>query len=423
MRRRAALGAFVVFPFLVLLAQVSALGTLAPQLTPPPTPVAPNGSPSPFISRLSTPPDPIPVPRIGAAAAILFDLDAGQVLVQRSSGAARPVASLTKVMTALVVLEREEGRLDRRVRVHPDAVFDRGDFGGGSTLGLRPGERVSVRGLLGGLLLGSANDAAEVLAIDEAGSVSAFVDRMNARARALGMSRTRFASPHGLDDRGLSSAADLVRLLREAIRHPAFREIVARRSVIVRSDEARSRRIQNRNVMLWLYPGASGVKTGFTTGSGYNLIVTARKDERELAAVVLGGRDEVFSDAAALLNHGFAAYGRRALVEEGEALGSVRIRGGEVPVVAGRGLEALVRVNELGAIERTIRASPSAAYPPPAGSLVGTLRLTASGTDLGRVPVLAAELEPPREPPGSWWTRTAAAVSGAVTAVVEGLLG
>ena len=94
--------------------------------------------------------------------------------------------------------------------------------------------------------------------------------------------------------------------------------------------------------MLWLYPGATGVKTGFTAGSGFCLIATARRGDRELAAVVLGGRDEVFSDAAALLNHGFAAYERRALVEEGEPLGSVRVRGGEVPVVAGAGLDALV---------------------------------------------------------------------------------
>ena len=83
------------------------------------------------------------------------------------------MASLTKLMTALLVLEREEGRLDRTIRIHPDAVFDRGDYGAGSTLGLRPGERVSIRGLLAGLLLGSANDAAEALAIEEAGSVSA----------------------------------------------------------------------------------------------------------------------------------------------------------------------------------------------------------------------------------------------------------
>ena len=423
MRRRAARGAAALLPLLILLTQLSALGTLGPQVGPPPTPVPPTGSPSPFLSHLSTPADPMPVPKVEASAAILMDLGTRQVLFGKSPDLARPVASLTKLMTALLVLEQEAGRLDRTIRIRPDAVFDRRDYGGGSTLGLRPGERVSIGGLLTGLLLGSANDAAEALAIEEAGSVSAFVEDMNARAKAMGMSRTRFASPHGLDDRGHSSAADLMRLLRVASKNPTFRGLIGRRFAVVRSDSVRPRRIQNRNVMLWLYPGASGVKTGYTAGSGFCVMATAHRGGRELAAVVLGGGDEVFSDAAALLNHGFAAYERRTLVEEGEALGSLRVRGGEVPVVAGDQLDALVGVEAGGAIERTLSASPGAAYPPPSGSVVGTLRLTSSGVPLGKVTVLVANLEPPPVPPGSWWGRAADAVSRAVTAVVAGLLG
>jgi D-alanyl-D-alanine carboxypeptidase len=325
-------------------------------------------------------------------------------------------------MTALLVLDAEEGRLDRTVRIHPDAVFDRGDYGVGSTLGLRPGERVTVRGLLAGLLLGSSNDAAEALAIEESGSVGAFVDSMNARARVLGMSGTRFSSPHGLNDQGRSSAADLLVLLGTVREHPAFRSLVARRFAVIRSNPEPPRRIQNRNVMLWLYPGASGVKTGFTAGSGFCLIATARRGDRELAVVVLGGRAEVFSDAAALLNHGFAAFERRTLVADGSSLGSVRVRGGEVPVVAGGRLEALVRVRGSGAIERILTTSPGAAYPPPLGSRVGTLRLVLAGVTLGRVPILVADLPPPQEPEGSWWSRATGALSGAVRAVVVSLL-
>ena len=423
MRRRAARGAIAFLPLLILLTQLSARGALGPQVGPPPTPVPPRGSPSPFVSHLSTPADPMPVPKVEASAAILMDLGTRQVLFGKSPDLARPVASLTKLMTALLVLEREEGRLDRTIAIHPDAVFDRGDYGGGSTLGLRPGERVSIRGLLTGLLLGSANDAAEALAIEEAGSVPAFVQDMNARAKVMGMSRTKFASPHGLDDRGHSSAGDLMRLLRAASEDPTFRGLIGRRFAVVRSDSVRSRRIQNRNAMLWLYPGASGVKTGYTAGSGFCLMATAHRGRKELAVVVLGGGDEVFSDAAALLNHGFAAYERRTLVEEGEALGSLRVRGGEVPVVAGEQLDALVGVDAGGAIERTLSASPGAAYPPPSGSVVGMLRVTSSGASLGKVTVLMANTEPPPEPTGSWWRRAAGAVSGAVTAVVAGLLG
>ena len=421
MKRRAAGRAVAILPLLVLLAQVSAFGTRGSQVAPPPTPVPPNGSPSPFGSGLSTPADPIPVPGVEASAAILMDLGTEQILFQESPDRPRAVASLTKIMTALVVLKRERGHLDRTVRVHPDAVFARDDYGGGSTLGLRAGERVSIRGLLAGLLLGSANDAAEALAIEEAGSVSAFVKAMNARAEALGMSRTKFASPHGLDDSGRSSAADLMVMLKEASKDPTFRDLVARRFAVVRSDSARPRRIQNRNVMLWLFPGASGVKTGFTAAAGFCLMATATRGERQLAVVVLGGRDEVFSDAAALLTHGFAAFELRAILEDGESLGSVRVRGGEVPVVAGTGLEALVRVRESGAIERIVSVSRDVAYPPPSGSVVGTLRMTLAGETLGRVHILVGDLESPEEPAGSWWGRAAGAVSGAVASIVAGL--
>jgi D-alanyl-D-alanine carboxypeptidase (penicillin-binding protein 5/6) len=423
-KRRVAAAAAALLPFLLLVTvQGAPLRAIGSPVAPPPTPVPPNGSPSPFVSRLSTPADPMPIPRIDAASALLVDLGSGQVLFREAPGESRPVASLTKMMTALLVLEDEGGRLDRVVRVHPDAVFDRGDYGVGSTLGLRSGERVSVRGLLAGLLLGSANDAAEALAIEESGSVAAFVDAMNARARSLGMSRTSFASPHGLDDRGRSSAADLLVLLEAAREHAVFRQLVASRFAVVRSNPVAPRRIQNRNVLLWLYPGASGVKTGTTTGAGWCLVATARRGARELAVVILGGRDEVFSDAAALLNHGFAAYHTQRLVSEGAPLGSVRIRGGAVPVVAAERLDALVPSGGIGGLERTLTVLPSAAYPPASGSEVGTLRLTLGGVTLGTVSVLVADLPPPHEPRGSWWSRAAGALAGAVGGVVHGLLG
>jgi D-alanyl-D-alanine carboxypeptidase (penicillin-binding protein 5/6) len=422
-RRGAVRGAFAVLPVLLLVAQASASGSLAPQVGPPPTPVPPHGSPSPFLSRLTTPADPRPVPDVEAPSVLLADLGTGQVLVQRSARAVRPIASLTKIMTALLVLEDEEGRLDRVVSVHPDAVFGRRDYGGGSTLGLRAGERISVRGLLAGLLLGSANDAAEALAIVESGSVAAFVKDMNARARALGMKGTRFASPHGLDDRGRSSATDLLTLLRAVLRIPTFRDLIARRFVTIPSTPGPARRIQNRNVMLWLYRGAFGVKTGYTTGAGYCLIATARRGARELGVIVLGDRNEVFSDAASLLNHGFAAYTLRTLVDDGEPLGSVSVRGGTVPVVAGDDLAVLVRSSEEGLVERVLETSASAAYPPPRGTIVGSLRLTVSGTNLGRVPLLVGALSPPPAPSGPWWGRAGGALAKAVVAAVDGLFG
>lgn len=415
--------ALAALPALLLCIQAAALAVLSPQGVPPPTPVPPNGSPSPFLSELDTPRDPVPSPAVAARSVLLLDLGFDQVLVQRAAGDVVPIASLTKVMTALLVLEREAGHLDRIVRVDPAAVFGRGDYGASSTLGLTAGERISVRGLLAGLLLGSANDAAEALAIEESGSVAAFVDDMDRRARELGMRQTRFASPSGLDDRGRSSAFDLSILLRAGLEEPAFRDLVGRRSVKVRSASGRARTIQNRNVMLWLYPGATGVKTGFTTGAGFCLIVTARRGGRELAVIVLGARDEAFSEAAALLNHGFAAYDLRTLVEAGEPLGSLAVRGGTVPVVAGEELAALVRTGDESRMERVITTSPGAAYPPPIGSVVGSLRVRGAGVTLGRVPVVVADLAAPAAPQAPWWARATGALARAVTAAIDGLFG
>ena len=254
-----------------------------------PDSVPPNGSPSPFVSRLSTPADPVPV-RIDAPAVVLMDLAAGQVLYQRAAASARPVASLTKLMTALLVLEAEEGRLDRTVRVDPDAVFGQAVRDGvvarpaSGRAGLGPG-------LLGGLLLGSANDAAEALAIEESGSVGAFVTAMNARARPQdGGDVLRF--PHGLDDRGLSSASDILVAARVR-RHTAFRRLVASRNVVVRSDSAPPRRIQ---VATCCCGSIRGFRREDRVYGGRRVL--PRRDgstRRAIAAVVLGGRDEVFS--------------------------------------------------------------------------------------------------------------------------------
>lgn len=420
MRRRAVRGAVAVLPLLILVAQ-TAVGEAVLRTPPPPTPVPPNGSPSPFVSHLTVPADPERVPTVDAAGVLLVDLGFDQVLFRRAEHRAQPIASLTKLMTALLVLEAERGHLDRLVQVSPDAVFGRRDYGAGSTLGLRAGERISVRSLLAGLLLGSANDAAEALAIHEAGSVSAFVDEMNARARRLRMRDTRFASPHGLDDRGRSSAADLLTLLRRVEAIGTFRDLVGRRFATIPSTSGPERRIQNRNVLLWLYPGATGAKTGFTAGAGFCLIATAHRGDRTLAAIVLGGGDEVFSDAAALLNHGFAAYEARTLVEEREPLGTLTLRGGSVPVVAGTDLVSLVPAGTEPVIERHLRSSPNAAYPPPRGADVGTLRVSVGGGVIGQVPVRVGELAAPPPPPMPWWARSAAAVAGGVAAAVRAL--
>jgi D-alanyl-D-alanine carboxypeptidase (penicillin-binding protein 5/6) len=270
---------------------------------------------------------------------VLVDLDTGQVLFELDRNDADR-SEPHKIMTALLVVERA-GLTD--VVTESEGAAS-GQVSGISGLGLEPGERIRVNELLYALLLQSANDAALALAEHVSGSVDAFVDAMNARAEQLGMTRTMFASPNGLDDSGYSSAGDLVRLTRAALRSRGFASIVATRFHTVESLDAEPRIVQNRNVLLWLYPGAIGVKTGFTSPAGFCVVAGAQRGDERLLAVVLGEPGEPFSDAASLLNYGFEAFERRMLIQAGESLESVDVGGRSVSVRVGDSLRGLVPV-------------------------------------------------------------------------------
>ena len=418
-RRRTIAAAVVAIAFVTQAALVSLAGTkLEP---PPPTPVPPGGRLSPFPSVLATPRDAESMPTVSAGSAILADLDDGTVLFRHAAATPRPVASLTKIMTALIVLERVE--LDDLVHVDASAVFERDDYGASSVLGLRAGERIEVRELLYALLLGSANDAAEALAIHVAGSVERFVGLMNRRADALGMTRTSFASPHGLNDRGRSTATDLLVLLREAHADPAFSRIVATRVRTIPAPQGPDRRIQNRNAMLWLYDGAIGTKTGLTAAAGPCLAAAAQRDGRRLVAIVLHAGGDAFSDAATLLNYGFEGFTEETVVRSGTEVGTVELPGGEVPVVAGADLTALVPTALLEEIRREVEVARGAAFPPAPGEIVANLHVRVPGLTLGSVPLVVRSVPPPAAEEGSWWGRGVGAVLRGVGEAVEGLIG
>lgn len=407
---------------LVLVALLPASGLAQSPEPPPPTPVVlPGGgtSPSPFVSTLRTPPPAAVVPDLRAPVAVLADLDTGQVLFNEAGNERRPIASITKVMTALLVLERTQP--DEVVTVSDEAAGPR--VAGISGLGLFPGERIRVHELMYALMLQSANDAAIALAEHVSGTVPAFVELMNARAAELGMTRTRFDSPNGLDETGYSTARDLVRLTRASFGAEGFAEIVSTRFHTVISLDAEPRRVQNRNVLLWLYPGATGVKTGFTSEAGFCLVAAAEREGVRLVSIVLGEPGEPFSDAAALLNHGFAAFERRTLLADGEDLGTVDLGGREVAVVSGGSLEGLVPVDaEVG---RVLVLQERVAFPPALGEQVGTVRVSAGERPIGEVPLLVAGLPPPPPPQeeGPWWARALGAVVEAAGTVVDALFG
>jgi serine-type D-Ala-D-Ala carboxypeptidase (penicillin-binding protein 5/6) len=284
-------------------------GTRTPRTVPAPLQVA-NGPVQaadpgnrPLTLKLTATADPVSVrfkrpPRSG----LLFDLDTGEVLWRRLPDRVLPIASLTKMMTALIVVERSAP--DDKVRVTKEALAYRG-----SGIGVLPkGKRVKLETMLNGLLLPSGNDAAIALAQRESGTVARFVERMNTRARDLGLECTRFSSPDGFVDAGNHSCAiDLAAMARAVLDQPRLARIVRRRRALLPFPIKGGRLYLNNNNPLVRtgYPGVLGIKTGYTDAAGRFLVAAARRSGRRLGVVLLRSPDPA-RQATQLLNRGFA---------------------------------------------------------------------------------------------------------------------
>jgi D-alanyl-D-alanine carboxypeptidase (penicillin-binding protein 5/6) len=234
-------------------------------------------------------------PKLSAESYLLYDLGSGEVLYAHNSDVARAPASLTKLMTALLVLE--QGNLDGVVRIEPDDLVD------GATMGLAEGDLVTVTDLLWGLLLPSGNDAATALARHVSGSVTEFVVAMNRRAQGLGLSRTHFVNVHGLDAQGhVSSATDLLTLTHELWAYPLFRSMVGTARV-----KWNGRDLLSTNEWLTTFEGATGVKTGTTDDAGECLVASVERDGRTVLMVIMGSKAR-YQDAMLLYDAFRSAY-------------------------------------------------------------------------------------------------------------------
>lgn len=409
----------VVALLLAMLAAFAPPSAAAPRSpsVPPPTPVPPDGSPSPYPTALDTPEPSAEAPRVDAAAAALADLDSGRVLFESDADATRPIASITKIMTALLVIEAT--RPTEIVIASPNAAGQTG-----AELGLQPGEQRTVRELLLALLLQSANDAAVALAEHVGGSVDVFVDRMNERARDLGMADSEFHSPSGLDDAGHSTARDLLTLSSEAFLDPTFADVVGTRFAKVPAENAEPRRLQNRNALLWLYEGTIGGKTGYTAAAGFCLVAAAERDGLRLTAVVLGAPEQAFDEGAELLNHGFASWERLTLATLGEDLEPVTVDGQTIPVEADSTLSVLVPRGST--VETAVQLRPGLSLPIERGEPLGWLVATSGVKRLGDVTLVAArEVEGQETVPGgeSLWEDLWDSLTGLYGRVYEVLTG
>lgn len=239
---------------------------------------------------------------VTAEGAVLFDPLDGRVLWGRRAGTARRMASTTKIMTTLLAVEA--GTLADTVTVSETAAAA-DDEPGAASLDLRAGQRIVMRDLLTGLMMRSGNDAAVAVAEHVAGSQTAFVERMNARASELGLDDTRFVDASGLTDDAAHHASprDLARLAEVAMDHPDFAALVGRYRATVPGLGA----LVSRNLLLDTYRGATGVKTGYTALAGLCLVASATRDGRTLYTAVLDS-DDSFGDTTTLLDHGFDAF-------------------------------------------------------------------------------------------------------------------
>ncbi len=239
-------------------------------------------------------------PPITAHAAVVVDGETGRVLYDLNAHDRLPPASTTKIMTAILAIER--GDLDRSVVSGIDARR----MTGSSVMGLRPGVAITVQDLLYGLMLPSGNDAAIELAKSTHGSDAAFVDHMNQKARELGLQDTHFVNPHGLDNPDhYSTAYDLALLARYGMKDPRFASLVGTRDYRLSPPSDYS--LHNGNSLLDRYAGADGVKIGWTEAAGWTLVGSAERDGHRLYATVLHSSDRD-ADAAALLDWAFQSY-------------------------------------------------------------------------------------------------------------------
>jgi len=324
---------------------------------------------------------------LSARNAVLIDAGNAMVLYAKDCDAQVPMASTTKIMTALLLLEAGEPErtfavTDQMMRVE------------GSSMGLLPGDVVSRYALACGMLMSSGNDGAQAAAMHLGGSIAGFAEQMNARAAQIGMTRTRFVTPSGLDAEGhVSTAYDMALLGAETMRNPAFRAICGQTAVRVSyGSPPYQRTLTNHNRLVRELPGCIGIKTGFTKKAGRCLVSAVERDGRTLIAVTLRAPDD-WQDHRKLYEYGFAQFHPIELDDITRPMMRISIAGGmalSADVLLAEVPMAHVRVMPFR-IRRELLVRPFEYAPLSAGKVVGTARYYADETLLAEVPLVVKD--------------------------------
>lgn len=350
---------------------------------------------APIVSYGATEP-----PVIIAETAIVIDARTGQILYDKNMNEQREPASTTKVITALLALQNLE--LNKLVTIDAETPFTEG-----SRIYLLEGENVTVEQLMYALLLESANDAAVALGKEISGSVPAFADLMNAKARELGAKNTNFVNPNGLHEEGhLSTAYDLAMIAKEAMKNEKFREFVTTyRYVIPATNKQDTRYLYNTNRLIYdehtrvlvngeqrvaKYEGATGIKTGYTSHAGGCLIAGAERGGTELISVVMKSTDEGrFADSIALMDYAFENYKSVKAMDEGTILGEIPVKRGaerKVQVVAAGDAYATLPIEASSSVVNTkIILDDKIRAPIAKGQKVGEVEIYAGDQLVGKI--------------------------------------
>ncbi len=328
-----------------------------------------------------------------AQAAVLLDGLSGQILYDHNGSAPNYPASTTKLLTALVAVEH--GDLNQIITISDRAVDQPPDS---SSCYLERGEQHSLEHLLYGLLIASGNDCAAAIAEGVTGGhPETFIDWMNETARRLGATRSHFTNPHGLHDpEHYTTASDLAIIARAALANPTVRNIAGTKEFFWPGKSEQLGIYYNHNRMLWTYDGTIGGKTGFTEQAGLTLVSAAKRGDRLLIGVIMGERfkAEQYREMAALLDYGFERFEQVPVVEPGERMGNIPVRGGkseQVEVVAGGSFRISVpRGEEPGTTIHPVLSRDLVKAPIQKGEPLGHVEIRENGRLLGTVPLVAA---------------------------------
>ena len=324
--------------------------------------------------------------QLSARAATLYEPTNGEFLFQKNADQRLPMASTTKIMTALVALESTDA--DAEITVATEACGIEG-----SSLYLKPNEVLSMRELLYGLMLRSANDAAAAIAYAVGGSIEGFSQLMNTRAKQMGLTDTHFTNPHGLDaPEHYTTAKELAVIAAEALKNPLFKEIVSTYKAEITNSAGESRLVVNHNKLLKLYDGAIGVKTGFTKKCGRCLVGAAERDGLTFISVTIDAPDD-WNDHIKLFDLGFSTLEVRRIAKPGDFYYEIPIIGGDSEIIHVSNTDSLSLIMSKSApeISTRVKLNRYTAAPVSAGDVMGKVEFIQNGTVISELNLYAKE--------------------------------